>query len=90
MSNKPKLYPDNPPKMLISVVCFVDVLGFSQLSMEAIQNGDEQKFLIKLSNALSKAYERIREHSKGWDDSESFNIKVFTDNVVVGYPNINN
>jgi hypothetical protein len=42
--------------------------------------------LIRLRNALSKSYKEIRTHSVGWKNAELFSIKVFTDNIVVGYP----
>jgi hypothetical protein len=35
---------------------------------------------------LFKAYERIRDHSKGWGDNSHYAVKVFTDNIVLGYP----
>ncbi len=44
------------------------------------------QFLNKLHKALTDAYERIREHSKGWGNDPSYAVKVFTDNIVVGYP----
>ena len=79
-------YPNSPPKMLPSFICYVDILGFSQLSLDALKENKGNQFLNKLKNALSLAYERIRDNSKRWDESEAFKIKVFTDNIVVGYP----
>ena len=73
-------------KMIPSFVCYADMLGYSHLSNKALQTGNGLKFLNKLHNALSKAYERIREHSKGLGDDAFFSVKVFTDNIVVGYP----
>src|SRR3972149_828335 len=76
----------DPPKMLPSFVCYADILGYSHLSKEAVKSGNDLQFLHRLRNALSNAYERIRENSKGWGDDSTFAVKVFTDNVVVGYP----
>lgn len=81
-----KAYSSTEPKLITSIVCFVDILGFSQLSSESLKNNQGNEFLVRLRNALSKAYEEIRRHSNGWKNAESFSIKVFTDNIVVGYP----
>lgn len=74
------------PKMLPSFVCYADILGYSQLCKDAINSGNGHKFLQRLHHALSKAYARIREHAKGLGDESFFAVKVFTDNIVVGYP----
>jgi len=74
------------PKMLPSFVCYADILGYSHLSKEAIKSGNGHEFLHRLHSALSKAYERIREHSKGCGEDSYYAVKVFTDNIVVGYP----
>jgi len=81
-----KAYSVAEPSLKKSIVCFVDILGFSQLSDEALKNNQGNEFLLKLRNALSKSYKEIRRFSRGWKDKELFSIKVFTDNIVVGYP----
>jgi len=84
MNKKP--YSTSDPSLKTSIVCFVDILGFSQLSLEALKDNNGDAFLFKLRNALSNAYKQIRENSKGWKNEESYSIKIFTDNIVVGYP----
>lgn len=74
------------PQMLSSFVCYADILGYSHLSREAINSGHGNEFLFKLHHALKSAYDRIRERSKGWGDDSFYAVKVFTDNIVVGYP----
>jgi len=74
------------PQMIPSFVCYADILGYSHLSKEAIKSGNDLQFLHKLRHALSNAYERIREHSKGLGDDSFYAVKVFTDNIIVGYP----
>jgi len=74
------------PQMLPSFVCYADILGYSHLSREAINSGRGNEFLFKLHHALKSAYDRIRERSKGWQDDCYYAVKVFTDNIVVGYP----
>lgn len=72
--------------MLPSFVCYADILGYSQLSIEAVKSGQGEQFLSKLRKALSGAYERVRKHANGWDGIDFFSIKIFTDNIIVGYP----
>jgi hypothetical protein len=72
--------------MLPSFVCYADLLGYSQLSKEALQSGNGEQFLNRLHHALSSGYERVRQHSEGLGGAPFFVIKIFTDNIVVGYP----
>lgn len=80
------MYPENPPKLVPSYVCFADILGYSELSRESLKQGNGNDFLRRLRNALGVAYERVRDQSKNWSKVDDFLIKVFTDNIVVGYP----
>jgi len=82
-------YHSNPPKLIPSFVCHVDILGYTQLSKEAITSGNGDVFLNKIRLALTEAYDRVRKSSKGWSNNHRFSIKVFTDNIVVGYPVMN-
>jgi len=79
-------YSDSSPNMRPSFVCYADILGYSQLSIEATRTGQGEKFLSHLKKALNTSYERVRKHANGWDGSEFFSLKIFTDNIVVGYP----
>jgi len=72
--------------MLPSFVCYADILGYGQLSQEALKKGEGELFLVKLRKALSYAYERVRTRSIGIEGEQRFSVKVFTDNIVVGYP----
>lgn len=75
------------PNMLPSFVCYADILGYTHLSNEAIKSNQSEQFLSKLRKALSEAYARVRKHANGWiGDNDFFSIKIFTDNIVVGYP----
>jgi hypothetical protein len=74
------------PTMLPSLVCYADILGYSQLSTKAIDSGEAETFLVTLRKALSSAYSRIREHSRDRSEDPYYGVKVFTDNIVVGYP----
>jgi hypothetical protein len=73
-------------KMLPSFVCYADILGYSDLSKKSIHSGKGKQFLNELGDALSTAYEHVRENAEGFRDQSFYAIKVFTDNIVVGYP----
>jgi hypothetical protein len=83
---KPYNYLELDSNLLPSFVCYADILGYSQLSIDAIKNGQGEQFLSHLRKALTSAYERVKKHANGWGDRDSFLIKIFTDNIVVGYP----
>lgn len=72
--------------MLPSFVCYADILGYKHLVQQAIDAGQMNSFLMRLRRALSRAYTQIREHSKISFRASLFSIKVFTDNIVIGYP----
>jgi len=76
--------------MLPSFVCYADILGYKQMSREALSSGKGDAFLAKLHKALSTAYERMRNRDQGFivslTDTPLYAVKVFTDNIVVGYP----
>jgi hypothetical protein len=80
------LYPNNPPALIPSFVCHVDILGYAQLCQNAIASNDSNTFLNKIRTALNTAYKRVRDSSKSWNGENRFEIKIFTDNIVVGYP----
>jgi hypothetical protein len=73
-------------KMLPSFVCYADILGYSDLSKKSIQSGKGEQFLKHLGNALSTAYKHVRENAEGFIGQSFYETKVFTDNIVVGYP----
>lgn len=83
----PYIQPSGNVKLIPSFVCYADILGYKTLSIEAIRVGASIQFLSKLRIALSSAYKRVRINSKGFSDEDSvYSVKVFTDNIVVGYP----
>ncbi|MEQ8407304.1 MAG: hypothetical protein RKH07_03420 [Gammaproteobacteria bacterium] len=80
-------YAGDPIKLQLSFVCFADILGYSCLSKKAISSGHGEAFLVNIREALTQAYTEVRERAKSWNESHQFfSVKVFTDNIVVGYP----
>lgn len=73
------------PQMADSFVCYADILGYAQLSKNALNSGNGTDFLHRLRSALSAAYFNIRERLNS-RHKRRFSMKVFTDNIVIGYP----
>jgi hypothetical protein len=63
-------------------------LGYSQLCKDSLLKGQDcgNDFLEKLRNTLTNAYERIKKHNHKFNGQDSFALKIFTDNIVIGYP----
>lgn len=59
---------------------FIDVLGFSQLGMKAFNDGVGDEFLEQIHASLKNARNTITEQFP------LAKVKVFTDNVVIGWP----
>ena len=75
-------------KLLPSFVYYADILGYSTMSRTAINKGKGNRFLKRLRDSLSSAYKRVKSHSEKYDIS-FYSVKVFTDNIVIGYPLLN-
>ncbi|QCJ44690.1 hypothetical protein FAY30_23940 [Bacillus sp. S3] len=76
-----KRYDPQNPKMIRSAVCFTDILGFSQMVLDANQNGTGDQLLQHLHKILTQQYNNLK---PGEDYVGIF--KAFTDNIVIGLP----
>lgn len=86
-NGNPYVQHSGTPKLLPSVVCYADILGYKNMVEQSIDAGDGEIFLARLHKALTNAYQRIYDQSKlSGRDVPLYAVKVFTDNVVVGYP----
>lgn len=74
-------YDSSNPTLVNSVVCFIDILGFQSLGLEAIKKGQGNIFLKDIHNSLIKAKKAITPN-----EFITAKVKVFTDNVVIGWP----
>lgn len=83
--------PDSP-SLLLMLVCFADILGFRAMTKRAVESGSERKFLWQIKRSLATAYEKVREARTPYGEDPDrknpgiFDMKVFTDNIVVAYP----
>ncbi len=75
------------PSLLLTIVCYADILGFRAMTEDALESGEEKEFLLRIKRSLEKAYEIVR-RAKTLDGlvPSIFDMKVFTDNIVVAYP----
>ena len=76
------------PKLLPSIICYADILGFRAMTEDALELGKEEKFLQRIKQSLASAYDEVRRAAilGGWVETPVFDMKVFTDNIVVAYP----
>lgn len=76
------------PSLLPAIVCYGDILGFSALTKSAFASGEEGEFLQRIKGSLSAAYDTVREYAKPWEGKGPpfFDMKVFTDDIVVAHP----
>lgn len=66
------------PEVLRSVVCFADIMGFSDMIK---QQGGGNQLLVRLHKALKPEYAKFRSLT-----AISWILKAFTDNIVLGKP----
>ena len=75
------------PSLLPAIVCYADILGFRNLTERALNSGTEGTFLRQIKRSLAVAYGEVRQAAKrGGNEIPTFDMKVFTDNIVIAYP----
>jgi hypothetical protein len=77
-----------PPRTQRSVVAFFDILGFRQLHFSACREGRQDELLQSLQRALADGFEWLdpKGGSKLVELPSAWDVKAFTDNIVLGYP----
>ncbi len=75
------------PSLLQALVCYADILGFRAMTQRALESGEEMEYLRRIKRSLAVAYEKVREAQSPYGEvPDIFDMKVFTDNIVVAYP----
>lgn len=75
------------PRTLLSVVALLDVLGFQQEIRDASAKGEADALLQRFSTAIRKWYDSLRRDADTGEGSPRlWDVKTFTDNVVIGHP----
>ncbi|GAA3662252.1 hypothetical protein [Asaccharospora irregularis] len=74
-------YDKDKPRLVNSIVCAIDTLGFSQMISNSCESGYGDKLLREINYLINKNKQCIipNKYSQG-------KIKIFTDNMVVAYP----
>ena len=75
------------PSLLPAMVCYADILGFRDMTERALESDDGTEFLRRIKRSLAKAYQKVRQaRTLGGMVPPVFDMKVFTDNIIVAYP----
>lgn len=87
-SRNPYQVDGQSPKVMRSVVVYMDVLGYRDMAKKAERDGQQDSFLGHLYKALHEGQNWLRDEiippKLGIKDFYAF--KAFTDNVVIGWP----
>ena len=77
-----------PPSLLPAIVCYADILGFREMVEQAFESGEGDEFLRRIKHSLDRAYYWVHQRATrgGKADPPMFQLKLFTDNIVVAYP----
>lgn len=75
------------PSLHRAIICYADILGFRARTERALRQGSGATFLRQIRRSLHVAYDKVREaRTLGGEVPSRFDMKVFTDNLVVAYP----
>ena len=69
-----------------SFVCLADILGFTHLCEEFSNEEEGNKILRDIKGSIDNAFVFINPFNKNSQNVCDYSVKVFTDNVVIGYP----
>ena len=74
-------YDKDNPKLVNSMVCAIDILGFSQMISDSCRDGYGDQLLKDINYLINKNKQCVvpNKYSQG-------NIKIYTDNMIIGYP----
>ena len=84
-------YKSTSPRLRLSVIAFVDVLGYVDLIREPRSPSENLELLARLHEALRRSRQWLdgpaSDRSTREDDEEDLHALVaFTDNIVIGWP----
>jgi hypothetical protein len=76
------------PRLRQSIVAFIDILGFSQMSTSSAAVADLQRILDKIAAAIDDSRDFVRETIPDGDRAvgNRWVTKFFSDNLAFGYP----
>ena len=78
---------DRSPKLLPSIVAYLDLLGFSEQIRASHVAGESDALLQRFAAVIREWYRSLRGDRISKDaDRRDWDLKAFTDNVVLGHP----
>lgn len=91
ISRNPYQCDDEPPSLRRSVFVFMDILGYSTFIKQAHESGNQADALEAIHRALISGRrwidnEETRPELSGLIKKDSYALKAFTDNIVIGWP----
>ena len=90
-SRNPYQIEGQEPTLRNSVFVFMDILGYSEMIRIAEESGTQQNILRKLHQSLASGRAWLEDKDvsaqiKALSDKDIFSLKAFTDNIVIGWP----
>src|SRR5438105_5591578 len=79
------------PKLVRSVLAFMDILGYRAMIADAHESGQQQEMLERLYKALAQGRKGLEDDYidpklKELMGPDLYALKAFTDNIVIGWP----
>ena len=78
----PYIAEDRVPRMRKSIVAFIDILGFKAL----ISGSEAEDALVKVKEAIGVSSKRLKKVYPTINDCDAWVVKMFSDNVAIGFP----
>lgn len=86
-SRNPYISEGGTPALREFVTAYIDILGYSERIRQAHRDGSEQNVLIDFRRIIGKTYEYVTpQRTNSSRGKDFFEVKTFSDNVVIGYP----
>jgi hypothetical protein len=91
MSRNPYIVSGQEPTLHNSVFVFMDILGYSDLMVQAQKNGTQESTLRDLHAALFASRRQLEDDGlppelRNFGEKDFYALKAFTDNIVIGWP----
>jgi hypothetical protein len=76
------------PRLLPSIVAFIDILGFSNIATSCESMDEAQRLLDKIASAIDDSRDFVRQNIPGGEGAleSRWATKFFSDNLAFGYP----
>ncbi len=91
MNGNPYFDANGSPRLIKSIVAFIDIIGFKNLIEEANRNGTLANEMMRLRQAFDYSFGHMQDipsprPSVVEHDKRAWEVKAFTDNIAIGFP----